>query len=155
MFDISWGEMALVGAVALVVIGPAELPKALRTLGQATAKLRRMAGEFRSQFDEAMREAEVADIRRDLHDVSQAARESTMKGFDPIGTIRNEIKGTPPAAAAEASVAVADVPIEASAPLPADPIMPPLPPEAAPLDLSPLIEAPDAARPVSPPEPRP
>lgn len=92
MFDISWGEMLIVGAVALVVIGPKDLPKALRTLGQMTGKLRRMAGEFRSQFDEAIRESELDEIKRDLRGVDEAARSATATNFDPIGTIRSEIK---------------------------------------------------------------
>ena len=64
MFDVSWGELLIVGAVALVVIGPKDLPKALRTLGQTTAKLKRMAAEFQNQFNEAMREAELDEIRK-------------------------------------------------------------------------------------------
>ena len=55
MFDMSWGEVMLIGGVALIVIGPKDLPKALRTVGQITGKLRRMAGEFQSQFNEAIR----------------------------------------------------------------------------------------------------
>jgi len=61
MFDIGWGELLLIGVVALIVIGPKELPGALRTLGQWMGKLRRMASEFQGQFQEAMREAELAD----------------------------------------------------------------------------------------------
>jgi Tat protein translocase TatB subunit len=59
MFDFNWGEMMLIGVVALVAIGPKELPRALRTLGQWVAKARRMANEFQNQFHEAMREAEL------------------------------------------------------------------------------------------------
>ena len=57
MFDISWGELILIGMVALIAIGPKELPGALRTLGQWMTKIRRMASDFQSQFQEAMREA--------------------------------------------------------------------------------------------------
>ena len=60
MFDIGWGELLLIGIVALIAIGPKELPGVLRTLGQWMAKLRRMASEFQGQFQEAMREAEMA-----------------------------------------------------------------------------------------------
>ncbi|MBX9875070.1 MAG: Sec-independent protein translocase protein TatB, partial [Thermoleophilia bacterium] len=62
MFDIAWSEFMLIGAVALVVIGPKDLPKAMRTVGQAVGKIRRMASEFQGQFNEAMREAELHDL---------------------------------------------------------------------------------------------
>ena len=62
MFDMSWGEVMLIGGVALIVIGPKDLPKALRTVGQLTGKMRRMAGEFQSQFAEAVREADLEDV---------------------------------------------------------------------------------------------
>ena len=55
MFDLSWGEVMVIGAVALIVIGPKDLPKALRTVGNMTSKVRRMASEFQGQFQEAMR----------------------------------------------------------------------------------------------------
>jgi sec-independent protein translocase protein TatB len=66
MFDFSWGELMVIGAVALIVIGPKELPTVLRTLGQWMTKIRRMASEFQGQFQEAMREAEMADLKREL-----------------------------------------------------------------------------------------
>jgi len=69
MFDIAWSEMVLIGAVALVVIGPKDLPKALRTVGQTVGKIRRMASEFQGQFNEAMREAELADLKKQVEDV--------------------------------------------------------------------------------------
>ena len=62
MFDISWGELLIIGMVALVVIGPKELPGVLRTVGQWMAKVRRMAAEFQDQFREAMREAGVTPV---------------------------------------------------------------------------------------------
>lgn len=69
MFDIAWSEMVLIGAVALVVIGPKDLPRVLRTVGQTIGKVRRMAAEFQSQFNEAMREAELADLKKQVEDV--------------------------------------------------------------------------------------
>jgi Tat protein translocase TatB subunit len=62
MFDIGGGELLLIGIVALIAIGPKELPTVLRTLGQWMGKLRRMASEFQNQFQEAVREAEMADL---------------------------------------------------------------------------------------------
>jgi sec-independent protein translocase protein TatB len=81
MFD--WNEIVLIGVVALIVIGPKELPAVLRTIGQWTTKLRRMAGEFQSQFQEAMREAEMADLKKQVDEVSQAAK-VVSSDFDPL-----------------------------------------------------------------------
>ena len=92
MFDISWGELLLIGVVALVVIGPKELPTVLRTLGQWMAKLRRMATEFQNQFHEAMREAEVADLKKQVEDMTSQAQ--SYANFDPIGDVRRELEST-------------------------------------------------------------
>lgn len=73
MFDIGWSELALIAVVALVAIGPKELPGVLRTVGQWVAKVRRMAAEFQGQFQEAMREAEMADLKQSFDEVRQAA----------------------------------------------------------------------------------
>ena len=62
MFDIGWGELVLIGIVALIAIGPKELPTVLRTVGQYMGKIKRMAAEFQGQFQEAMREAEMAEF---------------------------------------------------------------------------------------------
>lgn len=88
MFDIAWSEMMLVGAVALVVIGPKDLPKALRTLGQAVGKVRRMATEFQGQFNDAMREAELDDLKKQVENVGEQVKSATE--FDPIGQIRDD-----------------------------------------------------------------
>lgn len=92
MFDMSWGEVMLIGGVALIVIGPKDLPKALRTVGQVTRKMRRMAGEFQSQFNEAVREAELDEVRNQVDGIK---RQATTMGpiFNPVQTIRDEIKG--------------------------------------------------------------
>lgn len=74
MFDIGWGEMVVIGVVALVAIGPKELPGVLRMVGQWVGKARRMAGEFQSQFNEAMREAEMSDLKKSFDEVADAAR---------------------------------------------------------------------------------
>jgi sec-independent protein translocase protein TatB len=148
MFDVSWGELLIVGAVALVVIGPKDLPAALRTLGQATAKLKRMAAEFQGQFNDAMREAELEEIRKQVTSVADAAQ-----NLNPVQAIQDQIKGViedgtkpsgssepaqvgdakPAAPPPEAALKVADLPAvpdpqraiaEAAAPLgaaPADP----------------------------------
>jgi sec-independent protein translocase protein TatB len=93
MLDMSWGEIMVIGGVALIVIGPKDLPKALRTLGQMTTKMRRMAGEFQSQFNDAMREAELDDVRKEVEALNRQVASSTSTAFNPIQTIRDELKG--------------------------------------------------------------
>jgi sec-independent protein translocase protein TatB len=90
MFDIGWSELVLIGVVALIAIGPKELPGALRTAGQFIAKMRRMATEFQDQFKEAMREAEFADIKKEVDEM--AAKAQSYARFDPIDDIRRDIE---------------------------------------------------------------
>jgi sec-independent protein translocase protein TatB len=73
MFDIGWSEFALIAVVALIAIGPKELPGVLRTVGQWMGKARKMAAEFQGQFQEAMREAEMADLKKSFDEVREAA----------------------------------------------------------------------------------
>jgi sec-independent protein translocase protein TatB len=73
MFDIGWSELVVIAVVALVAIGPKELPGVLRMVGQWMGKARKMAGEFQGQFNEAMREAEMADVKQAFDDVREAA----------------------------------------------------------------------------------
>jgi sec-independent protein translocase protein TatB len=87
MFDISWSEFLLIGIVALVVIGPKELPAVMRTLGQWTRKVRSMAAEFQNQFQEAMREAEMADLKKS---VDEMARD--VADIDPLKGLREDIE---------------------------------------------------------------
>jgi sec-independent protein translocase protein TatB len=92
MLDMSWGEIMVIGAVALIVIGPKDLPKALRTVGQVTGKLRRMAAEFQGQFNEAMREAELDDVKKQLQSVNDSVSSVGNTNFNPIQTLRDELK---------------------------------------------------------------
>lgn len=75
MFDIGWSELVVIGVVALIAIGPKELPGVLRMVGQWMGKARRMASEFQGQFNEAMREAEMADLKKTFDDVKDAAKD--------------------------------------------------------------------------------
>jgi len=92
MFDIGWGELLIIGIVALIAIGPKELPGVLRTLGQWMSKLRRMASEFQSQFHEAMREAELADLKKQVDDMTSQAQ--SYANLDPVGEVRRELEST-------------------------------------------------------------
>lgn len=69
MLDIGWGEMLVIAIVIIVVVGPKELPGMLRTFGKTTSKLRVMANDFRKQFDEALKEAELDDLKKVADDV--------------------------------------------------------------------------------------
>ena len=73
MFDIGWSELVVIAVVALIAIGPKELPGVLRMVGQWIGKARKMAGEFQGQFQEAMREAEMADLKKSFDEVKDAA----------------------------------------------------------------------------------
>ena len=92
MFEIGWGELLIIGIVALIAIGPKELPGVLRTLGQWMSKLRRMASEFQSQFHEAMREAELADLKKQVDDMTSQAQ--SYANIDPVGEVRRELEST-------------------------------------------------------------
>jgi sec-independent protein translocase protein TatB len=73
MFNIGWSEYLVIAVIALVAIGPKELPGVLRMVGQWVAKARKMAAEFQGQFHEAMREAEMADLKKSFDEVKEAA----------------------------------------------------------------------------------
>ena len=90
MFSLGWGEIVVIGIVALIAIGPKELPTVLRTLGQWMGKVRRMANEFQGQFQEALREAEFADLKKHADDISSSVSEfSTM---DPLADMQKDVE---------------------------------------------------------------
>src|SRR6202022_747781 len=91
MFDIGWGELLVIGVVALIAIGPKELPGVLRTVGQWMGKIRRMAAEFQGQFQEAMREAEMADLKKSIDAITDATR-GIGSGLDPISSVSKDIE---------------------------------------------------------------
>ena len=110
MFDFSWSELLLIGIVALIFIGPKELPGVLRTLGQWMTKIRRMAGDFQNQFHDAMREAELADLKKEVDEMaSQAASYSSL---DPFADVRKDLENTQ----REIESAVAGTPAETRVP---------------------------------------
>lgn len=85
MFNIGWSEFLLIGIVALVAIGPKELPGVLRMAGQWIGRARRMAAEFQGQFQEALREAEMVETRKEIEETFKSA-ESTTSGLLTDGT---------------------------------------------------------------------
>jgi sec-independent protein translocase protein TatB len=145
MFDMSWGEVLVIGAVALVVIGPKDLPKALRTLGNMTSQVKKMASEFQSQFNEAMREAELEDIKKEV-----AGLNEQVSAANPLGTIHDELKGaieSTPGTSASAATTPEPAPPPVATPLPGEPAFdlalpaaPPAPALSGPLP-EPVVEA--------------
>src|ERR1700745_2595816 len=89
MFDFDAGKLIIVGIVALIVIGPKELPRVMLQVGQAAAKMRRMAGEFRSQFMDVMREPEIDDTKSEVERLAESAKAAT--GMDPLAQIKAEL----------------------------------------------------------------
>lgn len=79
MFDIGWPELLVVAIVLVVVVGPKDLPRMLRTFGKTTSKLRSMAGDFRRQFDDALKEAELDDVKSMVGDVRKLDPTSEIK----------------------------------------------------------------------------
>lgn len=76
MLDIGWWELAVIGMIALIVVGPAELPGLLRTIGRYVGMAKRQADEFRSQFDQAIRESEFNDLRKEFNDIKSGVTSS-------------------------------------------------------------------------------
>ncbi len=138
MFDIGWTELMVIAVVAIVVIGPKDLPRVMRTVGKWTGKMKRMAREFQGQFNEALREAELDSVRKDVEEIGK---------LDPLGDMKKEIskageeikKGmdvtdvpvtNAPAGDGQAA-ATAEPPVVAE-PAPAEPLAVEPPPAAAP-----------------------
>jgi sec-independent protein translocase protein TatB len=144
MLEIGWGKIVLIGIVALLVIGPKELPAVLRTVGQWMTKLRRMAGEFQTQFQEAMREAEMADLKKQVDDMTSQAQ--SYANFDPIGEVRKEFESTQQ----QIESAIADP--SAATSLPATPQLPEssAPDSSAPVSSEPPLAPSTGAEPNAP-----
>jgi sec-independent protein translocase protein TatB len=132
MFDIGWSELVLIGVVALVAIGPKELPGVLRMVGQWMGKARKMAAEFQGQFQEAMREAEMADLKKSFDEVKEAA--SGFAGNNLMTSLQKDVSDAlrvdaldkpaettttavePPASSIEAPTTSSDAPVTPTTP---------------------------------------
>ena len=89
MFDLDSGKLLIIGIVALIVIGPKELPGVLRQVGLALGKVRRMAAEFQGQFMEAMRESELEELKKDVQKMSENAN---FTNFDPLADVKSQFQ---------------------------------------------------------------
>lgn len=133
MFDLTSSKLLILGLVALIVVGPKELPMLLRTLGKYMGMIRRQANEFRAQFDDAMRETELEQLKKDVegmgHDMQATIREAEASVEREVASANAEIDGAMggiqhPAIAAEPGTTGPGTSIdhlsgEAAAPLPA------------------------------------
>ncbi len=89
MFDFDAGKLVIIGIVALIVIGPKELPRVMRQVGQAVAKLRRVGAEFQAQFMEAIREADAEEMRAGARKLMESAKVDL--GPNPLALTKTEL----------------------------------------------------------------
>lgn len=122
MFEIGWSEIALIAAVALVVIGPKDLPAVLRTVGQWVRKARALSREFQSGLDTMMREAEIDDLKKQAQSMRDFNfQQEVEKTVDPTGTLRHAFDAPDLAGTASPAVPNSAVPYPAMPPAPAGP----------------------------------
>jgi sec-independent protein translocase protein TatB len=159
MFDFAWSEIAVIAAVALVVIGPKDLPVALRAISGFIKKARRMAGEFQTHVDEMMRDADLKDVKDSLNQIRNFDFRSTVENsIDPDHSLRDTFASNPLNTTPATASSTADGELAAGEPAPdeydADPE--PGPPErvAAPAFVPPaLVPFMNGAPPPEPPPP--
>lgn len=157
MFDIGWTEMLVIAVVMIVVVGPKDLPKMLRTFGRTTAKLRSMAGDFQKQFNDALKEAELDDVKKSVDSLRSLNPANEIKkqlnpfekaAADVRAGLDKALKPTTPAtgdaAAAAKATAAAAAP---STPAPAEPAAAPLVPGPTEMPPPPVFAAPEPAPP--------
>ena len=137
MFDIGWSEMLIIGAVALIVIGPKELPGALKTFAYWMKQARKLAHEFQSGVDDLIREAELDEARKAVEDARRNINQEMEQSVDPTGEVRKALTEDPtgptmptPAVPA-APVVPAPAPSPAAAPVAASAPAEPAQPDAA------------------------
>ena len=122
MFDFAWSEIALIGIVALIAIGPKDMPVAIRAVTQMIKKARRMASEFQTHVDEMVREANLDEVRSQINEIRSMDIKGTVeRAVDPDGALRSGFAANPLATAAAATTvaaqggAAADKPADADA----------------------------------------
>jgi sec-independent protein translocase protein TatB len=146
MFDIGWTELLVIAVVLIVVVGPKDLPPMLRAFGKMTQRAKKVAGEFRAQFDEALREADLDEVRQTLADAQRLNPANTLReAMNPLRQMGNDIKAdlqsatkvdnkteVPPVSVPEPSMSLPETP----------PIVAPLPEPA----VAAAVEKPKAVR---------
>lgn len=112
MFDVSWSELLILGVVTLIFVGPKELPRFLNTLGRYLGAVRRQANEFRSVFEQAMREAEMDEIKKEVQALNEGVRTSLNDATRSVESVRQAARVEEPKAAASSEQAKAVTPAE-------------------------------------------
>jgi sec-independent protein translocase protein TatB len=126
MFGFSWAEIGIIMAVALIAIGPKDLPVAIRTVTGLIKKARGMASEFQGHVDEMMREANLSDVKTEINKLRQFDfKGAAEKTIDPDGTLRDTVKTSLDAG----QTVMAAKPVVVEDPVPDSP--PFIPPDAA------------------------
>jgi sec-independent protein translocase protein TatB len=96
MFDFAWSEIGLIGVVALIAIGPKDMPAAIKAVTGMIKKARRMAGEFQTHVDEMMREADFAEVRNQINEIRNFdVKGEIERAIDEDGTIRATLNENP------------------------------------------------------------
>ncbi|TVQ33805.1 MAG: twin-arginine translocase subunit TatB [Geminicoccaceae bacterium] len=139
MFDLGWAEMGIIMLVALLVLGPKELPRLARDIGRWTGKARAMAREFQRSLEDIAREAELDEVKKQIEQASRFdAGKQIEKTIDPDGTLKRAFEPPrvnpapkPPAQSAGQSAPQSPVQPAAAAELPAPPPPPASEPAAA------------------------
>ena len=109
MLDIGWSEMLVIAVVAIVIIGPKDLPRALRAFGRWMSKARAMAREFQNSLDDIAREADLDDIKKQVEEVSRFDIKGELeKSMDPTGSDAGASDLSSPAAPGEGAGTPAD-----------------------------------------------
>jgi sec-independent protein translocase protein TatB len=96
MFDFAWTEIALIAVVALIAIGPKDLPVAIRAVTEMIKKARRMAGEFQTHVDDLVREANLDEVRNQINEIRSFDIKGTVeRAVDPDGSLRSTLATNP------------------------------------------------------------
>lgn len=112
MFDIGWSELLIIGVVAVVVIGPKDLPKVMRAIGIYAGKARALARDFQGQWDEVMRQSELEEMRKQVEKIATEPQKEIEKALEPFANLdpKIDITGLPPTPAETAAPASASAP---------------------------------------------
>lgn len=139
MLEVGWSEILVIAIILIVVVGPKDLPAMMRTFGKMMGRVRTMANEFRSQFDEAMREAELDDVRKGLSEVNKYNPASSLRdAMNPIRQLGNDIKSD----LQKASTVAPAKPVDEGTPVEQLSSDPAVDPEPARLEPAPLADTP-------------
>jgi sec-independent protein translocase protein TatB len=123
MLDVGWTEMLVIAIVMIVVVGPKDLPKMLRSFGRTTAKMREMAGDFRKQFDEALKEAELDGVKDSLNDLRKMNPAADIKkALNPMEKAAADVRAGLEAALKPTPAPTASPVTHAAEPLKAGPV---------------------------------